>query len=60
MQRHRNAEDLKSPDTEAPLVGKKSKKPKKKEKKHKEKEREKEKKKEREKKVAEESKKVII
>ncbi|CAM5176900.1 unnamed protein product [Eretmochelys imbricata] len=57
VQRHRNAENLKSPDTEAPLVGKKSKKPKKKEKKHKEKEREKEKKKEREKKVAEESKK---
>ncbi|XP_065278083.1 AP-3 complex subunit delta-1 isoform X1 [Emys orbicularis] len=50
VQRHRNAENLKSPDTEAPLVGKKSKKPKKKEKKHKEKEREKEKKKEREKK----------
>ncbi|CAM5177274.1 unnamed protein product [Eretmochelys imbricata] len=57
VQRHRNAENLKSPDTEAPLVGKKSKKPKKKEKKHKEKGREKEKKKEREKKVAEESKK---
>ncbi|XP_044854942.1 AP-3 complex subunit delta-1 isoform X3 [Mauremys mutica] len=57
VQRHRNAENLKSPDTEAPLVGKKSKKPKKKEKKHKEKEREKEKKKEREKKVTEEGKK---
>uniref|UniRef100_A0A8C8S3K5 AP-3 complex subunit delta n=1 Tax=Pelusios castaneus TaxID=367368 RepID=A0A8C8S3K5_9SAUR len=55
VQRHRNAENLKSPDTEAPLVEKKSKKPKKKEKKHKE--REKEKKKEREKKVAEEEKK---
>uniref|UniRef100_A0A8C3HZV6 AP-3 complex subunit delta-1 n=1 Tax=Chrysemys picta bellii TaxID=8478 RepID=A0A8C3HZV6_CHRPI len=60
VQRHRNAENLKSPDTEAPLVGKKSKKPKKKEKKHKEKEREKEKKKEKEKKVTEEGKKVII
>uniref|UniRef100_A0A8C4WDF3 AP-3 complex subunit delta-1 n=1 Tax=Gopherus evgoodei TaxID=1825980 RepID=A0A8C4WDF3_9SAUR len=59
VQRHRNAENLKSPDTEAPLVGKKSKKPKKKEKKHKEKEREKEKKKEREKKVTEEGKKVV-
>ncbi|XP_065434323.1 AP-3 complex subunit delta-1 isoform X5 [Chrysemys picta bellii] len=57
VQRHRNAENLKSPDTEAPLVGKKSKKPKKKEKKHKEKEREKEKKKEKEKKVTEEGKK---
>uniref|UniRef100_A0A8C3SZG8 AP-3 complex subunit delta-1 n=1 Tax=Chelydra serpentina TaxID=8475 RepID=A0A8C3SZG8_CHESE len=60
VQSHRNAENLKSPDTEAPLVGKKSKKPKKKEKKHKEKEREREKKKEREKKVAEEGKKVNI
>uniref|UniRef100_A0A8C8S211 AP-3 complex subunit delta-1 n=1 Tax=Pelusios castaneus TaxID=367368 RepID=A0A8C8S211_9SAUR len=54
VQRHRNAENLKSPDTEAPLVEKKSKKPKKKEKKHKE--REKEKKKEREKKKKKSSK----
>uniref|UniRef100_A0A8C0JEE7 AP-3 complex subunit delta-1 n=1 Tax=Chelonoidis abingdonii TaxID=106734 RepID=A0A8C0JEE7_CHEAB len=59
VQRHRNAENLKLPDTETPLVGKKSKKPKKKEKKHKEREREKEKKKEIEKKVTEEGKKVI-
>uniref|UniRef100_A0A8C6ZRH9 AP-3 complex subunit delta-1 n=1 Tax=Nothoprocta perdicaria TaxID=30464 RepID=A0A8C6ZRH9_NOTPE len=50
VQRHRNAENLKSPDSEAPLAEKKSKKPKKKEKKHKEKEREKGKKKEKEKK----------
>uniref|UniRef100_A0A8C4J361 AP-3 complex subunit delta-1 n=1 Tax=Dromaius novaehollandiae TaxID=8790 RepID=A0A8C4J361_DRONO len=50
VQRHRNAEDLKSPDSEAPLAEKKSKKPKKKEKKHKEKERDKGKKKEKEKK----------
>uniref|UniRef100_A0A674KF44 AP-3 complex subunit delta-1 n=1 Tax=Terrapene triunguis TaxID=2587831 RepID=A0A674KF44_9SAUR len=57
VQRHRNAENLKSPDTEAPLVGKKSKKPKKKEKKRKEKEQEKEKKKEKEKRVTEEGKK---
>uniref|UniRef100_A0A8C0JEQ0 AP-3 complex subunit delta-1 n=1 Tax=Chelonoidis abingdonii TaxID=106734 RepID=A0A8C0JEQ0_CHEAB len=57
VQRHRNAENLKLPDTETPLVGKKSKKPKKKEKKHKEREREKEKKKEIEKKVTEEGKK---
>uniref|UniRef100_A0A663FHL9 AP-3 complex subunit delta-1 n=1 Tax=Aquila chrysaetos chrysaetos TaxID=223781 RepID=A0A663FHL9_AQUCH len=54
VQRHRNVETLKSPDSEAPLVEKKSKKPKKKEKKHKEKEREKGKKKEKEKKVVEE------
>ncbi|KAM6310767.1 AP-3 complex subunit delta-1 isoform 2-T2 [Podargus strigoides] len=54
VQRHRNVETLKSPDTEAPLAEKKSKKPKKKEKKHKEKERDKGKKKEKEKKVAEE------
>lgn len=53
VQRHRNVETLKSPDSEAPLV-EKSKKPKKKEKKHKEKEREKGKKKEKEKKVVEE------
>ncbi|KFU92512.1 AP-3 complex subunit delta-1, partial [Chaetura pelagica] len=52
VQRHRNVETLKSPDTEAPLVEQKSKKPKKKEKKHKEKERDKGKKKE--KKVVEE------
>ncbi|XP_042335821.1 AP-3 complex subunit delta-1 isoform X2 [Sceloporus undulatus] len=59
VQRHRNAEDLKSPqETEAPPVEKKSKKPKKKEKKHKEKEREKEKRKERERKIEEEDKKV--
>uniref|UniRef100_A0A674KC45 AP-3 complex subunit delta-1 n=1 Tax=Terrapene triunguis TaxID=2587831 RepID=A0A674KC45_9SAUR len=58
VQRHRNAENLKSPDTEAPLVGKKSKKPKKKEKKRKEKEQEKEKKKEKEKRVTEEGKKT--
>uniref|UniRef100_A0A663FFL3 AP-3 complex subunit delta-1 n=1 Tax=Aquila chrysaetos chrysaetos TaxID=223781 RepID=A0A663FFL3_AQUCH len=62
VQRHRNVETLKSPDSEAPLVEKKSKKPKKKEKKHKEKEREKGKKKEKEKKVVEEEeeKKVIL
>ncbi|NXS38684.1 AP3D1 protein, partial [Pomatostomus ruficeps] len=54
VQRHRNVETLKSPDSEAPLVEKKSKKPKKKEKKHKEKERDKGKKKEKEKKVVEE------
>uniref|UniRef100_A0A8C4UK45 AP-3 complex subunit delta-1 n=1 Tax=Falco tinnunculus TaxID=100819 RepID=A0A8C4UK45_FALTI len=54
VQRHRNVETQKSPDSEAPLVEKKSKKPKKKEKKHKEKEREKGKKKEKEKKVVEE------
>uniref|UniRef100_A0A672UNM5 AP-3 complex subunit delta-1 n=1 Tax=Strigops habroptila TaxID=2489341 RepID=A0A672UNM5_STRHB len=61
VQRHRNVETLKSPDSEALLVEKKSKKPKKKEKKHKEKEREKGKKKEKEKKVVEEEeeKKVI-
>ncbi|NXK49106.1 AP3D1 protein, partial [Chauna torquata] len=50
VQRHRNAETLKSPDSEAPPVEKKSKKPKKKEKKHREKERDKGKKKEKEKK----------
>uniref|UniRef100_A0A8C0FQQ0 AP-3 complex subunit delta-1 n=1 Tax=Bubo bubo TaxID=30461 RepID=A0A8C0FQQ0_BUBBB len=62
VQRHRNVETLKSPDSEAPLVEKKSKKPKKKEKKHKEKERDKGKKKEKEKKVIEEEeeKKVIL
>ena len=64
MQRHRNVETLKSPDSEAPLAEKKSKKPKKKEKKHKEKERDKGKKKEKEKKVVEEEeeeeKKVIL
>uniref|UniRef100_A0A8B9THE7 AP-3 complex subunit delta-1 n=1 Tax=Anas platyrhynchos TaxID=8839 RepID=A0A8B9THE7_ANAPL len=49
VQRHRNAETLKSPDSEAPPV-EKSKKPKKKEKKHREKERDKGKKKEKEKK----------
>uniref|UniRef100_A0A8C0VN62 AP-3 complex subunit delta-1 n=1 Tax=Cyanistes caeruleus TaxID=156563 RepID=A0A8C0VN62_CYACU len=54
VQRHRNVEALKSPDSEVPLVEKKSKKPKKKEKKHKDKEREKGKKKEKEKKVVEE------
>lgn len=54
VQRHRNVETLKSPDSEAPLVEKKSKKPKKKEKKHKDKERDKGKKKE--KKVVEEEK----
>ncbi|KAF4798818.1 hypothetical protein TURU_060535 [Turdus rufiventris] len=54
VQRHRNVETLKSPDSEAPLVEKKSKKPKKKEKKHKDKERDKGKKKE--KKVLEEEK----
>ncbi|KAJ7419284.1 AP-3 complex subunit delta-1 [Willisornis vidua] len=54
VQRHRNVEDLKSPDSEVPLAEKKSKKPKKKEKKHKEKERDKGKKKEKEKKVVEE------
>lgn len=61
VQRHRNVETLKSPDSEVPLVEKKSKKPKKKEKKHKEKERDKGKKKE--KKVVEEEeeeKKVIL
>ncbi|KFP82598.1 AP-3 complex subunit delta-1, partial [Acanthisitta chloris] len=46
VQRHRNVETLKSPDSEVPVVEKKNKKPKKKEKKHKEKEREKGKKKE--------------
>uniref|UniRef100_A0A8C9FC39 AP-3 complex subunit delta-1 n=1 Tax=Pavo cristatus TaxID=9049 RepID=A0A8C9FC39_PAVCR len=51
VQRHRNAEALKTPDSEAPPVEKKSKKPKKKEKKHKEKEKDKGKKKEKEKKV---------
>uniref|UniRef100_A0A803VUN9 AP-3 complex subunit delta-1 n=1 Tax=Ficedula albicollis TaxID=59894 RepID=A0A803VUN9_FICAL len=50
VQRHRNVETLKSPDSEVPLVEKKSKKPKKKEKKHKDKERDKGKKKEKEKK----------
>lgn len=60
VQKHRNTENLKSPDTEAPLVEKKSKKPKKKEKKHKEREREKEKKKDKERKVDEEEKKVIL
>lgn len=64
VQRHRNVEALKSPDSEAPLVEKKSKKPKKKEKKHKDKERDKGKKKEKEKKVVEEEeeevKKVIV
>uniref|UniRef100_A0A8C9FHT7 AP-3 complex subunit delta-1 n=1 Tax=Pavo cristatus TaxID=9049 RepID=A0A8C9FHT7_PAVCR len=61
VQRHRNAEALKTPDSEAPPVEKKSKKPKKKEKKHKEKEKDKGKKKEKEKKVVEEEeeKKVI-
>lgn len=61
VQRHRNAETLKSPDSEAPPV-EKSKKPKKKEKKHREKERDKGKKKEKEKKVVEEKeeKKVIL
>uniref|UniRef100_A0A8C9FC78 AP-3 complex subunit delta-1 n=1 Tax=Pavo cristatus TaxID=9049 RepID=A0A8C9FC78_PAVCR len=54
VQRHRNAEALKTPDSEAPPVEKKSKKPKKKEKKHKEKEKDKGKKKEKEKKVVEE------
>uniref|UniRef100_A0A803VHP8 AP-3 complex subunit delta-1 n=1 Tax=Ficedula albicollis TaxID=59894 RepID=A0A803VHP8_FICAL len=54
VQRHRNVETLKSPDSEVPLVEKKSKKPKKKEKKHKDKERDKGKKKEKEKKVVEE------
>ncbi|XP_004632752.1 AP-3 complex subunit delta-1 [Octodon degus] len=50
VQKHRNAETLKSPEKEdVPVVEKKSKKPKKKEKKHKE--REKEKKKEKEKKA---------
>lgn len=62
VQRHRNVETLKSPDSEVPLVEKKSKKPKKKEKKHKDKERDKGKKKE--KKVVEEEeeeeKKVIL
>uniref|UniRef100_A0A7M4ESE1 AP-3 complex subunit delta-1 n=1 Tax=Crocodylus porosus TaxID=8502 RepID=A0A7M4ESE1_CROPO len=57
VQKHRNTENLKSPDTEVPLVEKKSKKPKKKEKKHKEREREKEKKKDKERKVDEEEKK---
>lgn len=60
MQRHRNADNLKSPqETQAPPVEKKSKKPKKKEKKHKEKEREKEKRKERERKTDEDDKKVL-
>lgn len=60
VQRHRNADNLKSPqETQAPAVEKKSKKPKKKEKKHKEKEREKEKRKERERKADEGGKKVI-
>ncbi|POI31655.1 hypothetical protein CIB84_004594, partial [Bambusicola thoracicus] len=54
VQRHRNAEALKTPDSEVPPVEKKSKKPKKKEKKHKEKEKDKGKKKEKEKKVVEE------
>lgn len=59
VQRHRNANELKSPqEAEVPPVEKKSKKPKKKEKKHKEKEREKEKKKHQEKKMEEEEKKV--
>nr|XP_020636445.1 AP-3 complex subunit delta-1 isoform X2 [Pogona vitticeps] len=58
VQRHRNADVLKSPqETDVPPAEKKSKKPKKKEKKHKEKEREKEKRKEREKKSEEEDKK---
>uniref|UniRef100_A0A8D2LBK9 AP-3 complex subunit delta-1 n=1 Tax=Varanus komodoensis TaxID=61221 RepID=A0A8D2LBK9_VARKO len=58
VQRHRNADGLKSPqETEALPVEKKSKKPKKKEKKHKEKEREREKRKERERKIEEEDKK---
>ncbi|XP_045399807.1 AP-3 complex subunit delta-1 [Lemur catta] len=49
VQKHRNAENAKSPEKEdVPVVEKKSKKPKKKEKKHKEKERDKEKKKEKE------------
>uniref|UniRef100_A0A8D2NTN5 AP-3 complex subunit delta-1 n=1 Tax=Zosterops lateralis melanops TaxID=1220523 RepID=A0A8D2NTN5_ZOSLA len=64
VQRHRNVETLKSPDSELPLEEKKSKKPKKKEKKHKDKERDKGKKKEKEKKVVEEEeeeeKKVIL
>uniref|UniRef100_A0A8C2TF62 AP-3 complex subunit delta-1 n=1 Tax=Coturnix japonica TaxID=93934 RepID=A0A8C2TF62_COTJA len=61
VQRHRNAEAPKTPDSEVPPVEKKSKKPKKKEKKHKEKEKDKGKKKEKEKKVVEEEeeKKVI-
>uniref|UniRef100_A0A8C5SS45 AP-3 complex subunit delta-1 n=1 Tax=Laticauda laticaudata TaxID=8630 RepID=A0A8C5SS45_LATLA len=60
VQRHRNADNLKSPqETQGPLVEKKSKKPKKKEKKHKEKEREKEKRKQRERKADEDDKKVI-
>lgn len=59
VQRHRNVETLKSPDSEALLVEKKSKKPKKKEKKHKEKEREKGKKKEKKVVQEEEEKKVI-
>uniref|UniRef100_A0A2D4EN20 AP-3 complex subunit delta domain-containing protein n=1 Tax=Micrurus corallinus TaxID=54390 RepID=A0A2D4EN20_MICCO len=59
VQRHRNADNLKSPqETQAPMVEKKSKKPKKKEKKHKEKEREKEKRKERERKADENDKKA--
>ncbi|KAJ6655191.1 hypothetical protein lerEdw1_005669 [Lerista edwardsae] len=58
VQRHRNANEPKSPqEAEVPPVEKKSKKPKKKEKKHKEKEREKEKKKHQEKKMEEEEKK---
>lgn len=63
VQRHRNVETLKSPDSEAPLVEKKSKKPKKKEKKHKDKERDKGKKKEKkvvEEEEEEEEKKVIL
>ncbi|XP_026536908.1 AP-3 complex subunit delta-1 isoform X2 [Notechis scutatus] len=59
VQRHRNADSLKSPqETQVPPVEKKSKKPKKKEKKHKEKEREKEKRKERERKADEDDKKA--
>nr|XP_028569877.1 AP-3 complex subunit delta-1 [Podarcis muralis] len=55
VQRHRNANDLKSPqEAEVLPAEKKSKRPKKKEKKHKEKEREKEKRKERERKIEEE------
>ncbi|CAI5798822.1 AP-3 complex subunit delta-1 isoform X1 [Podarcis lilfordi] len=55
VQRHRNADDLKSPqEAEVLSAEKKSKRPKKKEKKHKDKEREKEKRKERERKIEEE------
>lgn len=55
VQRHRNADDLKSPqEAEVLPAEKKSKRPKKKEKKYKEKEREKEKRKERERKIEEE------